>query len=612
MLRFSFPVEGVCSDLRATWSGQMKSSGVPASELMAEILSLLGPLGAMSEGEAAALVELNETYLAGRERVGLDTLVVVVEQLADFLEANGTHTEGVFRLSAPLSQLDALSILVVLRPELVTQDVLLRASAVTVAGVLKRMLSATAKPVLTVCENPVEAITDLWARKVLHRLVLLIKVLRNAPGTKMSESSFAVCLAPTLFGPDVLSSCDKDPQQAALLAQQMNRLFGDIVKRKDEFFPHPYVREQVTLFPMAGGSATSPRTHALTATGGPQPLSFQVVGTIPVADHKGAFNVIIIQVRSERGCFVLLRRYRQIFALHERLNAVYGETTLPEFPGKTIGGASMMSEEKVRRRIEKLRVWFAGVAQLDNVIHLPEMIHFLTSSSSATSEMDEALPSAPFAGGLVGKDKCPVCRHAFDTRAELLSHLQFSDCKMGHPVPVSDPNSSPPPAIVASVSKDGSPRSRSSKMLKKLISPRRTSEKELSASPRGSAASPKTSPRTASRPNTPISFSATSGGAAAFPGIPMKLIDESVSGGAAQTAAAQAVISMGAMSLDDSGSIGSNESSPRKSQGSPHQSSQRISPRGNTSPHLPSAVSAESPRNTSRGLPRAAKKSGQL
>jgi hypothetical protein len=91
----------------------------------------------------------------------------------------------------------------------------------------------------------------------------------------------------------------------------------------------------------------------------------------------------------------------------------------------------------------------------------------------------------------------------------------------------------------------------------------------------------------------------------------MKLIDESVGGGA-QSAAAQAVIAIGAMSHDDSGTIGSNESSPRKSQGSPHQSSQRSSPRGSTSPHLPSFVSAESPRNTSRGMPRATKKSGQL
>ncbi len=617
----------------------MKSSGVPASELMVEILSLVGPFGGMTEGEAASLVELNETYLAGRERVGLDTLVVVVEQLADFLEANGTHTEGVFRLSAPLSQLDALSILVVLRPELVTQDVLLRASAVTVACVVKRMLSSTAEPILTLCENPVDAIADLRARKVLHRLVLLIKVLGNAPGTKMSESSFSVCLAPTLFGPDVLSSCDKDPQQAAALSQQMNQLFSDIVKRKDEFFPHPYVREQVSVFPTPGGSSSprtqtlaassgrehgsvfptpggssSPRAQALAASSGPQPLSFRVVGTIPVADSKGAFNVFIIQVRSDRGCFVLLRRYRQIRALHERLEAVYGEAALPEFPGKTVGGASLMSAEKLRRRVEKLQVWFAGVAKLDNVINDAAMIHFLTSTSSSTSEMDEALPSAPFAGGLVGKDKCPVCRYAFDSRAELLSHLEFSDCKTGHPVPLvgGDPAAPPPIAVTLSASslKETSPRNRSSKILQKLISPRRSSEKDLNTtSPRGSGTggsgiSPKTSPRQLSRSNTPTSYSSSAGSSSAFPGIPLKLIDECVGGGATHSAAAQAV-------MTGSGA-GSTETSPRQSQGSPRQSS----PRSAAAAAGASSLS-DSPRKDSslggsgRVLPRLTKKSGQ-
>ncbi len=532
----------------------MKSSAVPASELMAAILELVGPFGALNDGEAASLVELNDSYLAGRDRVALDVLVPVVEQLAEFLEENGCHTEGVFRLSAPLSQLEALRLLVLFRPELVTRDVLLSASAVTVACLLKRMLASTAEPLLPLCDHPAESVTEPRARKVLHRVVLLTKALAAAPGTKMNESSFAVCLAPTLFGPDALSGHDNDPRHAAAQMQKMQQAFLDILQRSTELFPEPYERE------------TAPHSNAVSrqsqqqSTGAAVELSFQIVGSIPVVDSaRGPFNVYIIQVRSERGCFVILRRYRQIAALRERIDAVYGDGESRDFPAKSIG---QLSAAKLQIRLEKLRAWFSTVAKLDNVIQMPEMIHFLTSTSSATSEMDEALPSAPFAGGLVGKDKCPVCRFAFESRGELLSHLEFSDCKTGHPVP-------PPPvgltgATSSSPPLDTSPRSKGSSILQKLISPRRNSERDLS--PRGSGASnssPKSSPRTSvvSPRTSPRGGEGRRGSTAlgsglslgSFPGIPVKLIDDYVGGGVAQSASAEHLL----MFNNDGGSPGS-------------------------------------------------------
>lgn len=108
---------------------QQKST-VAESELQVAILDLVGPLSTLSKGEAAGLVELHESYLAGRERVSLPSLLQIVEWLSDFLEQQ-TFVEGIFRLSAPLAQLDALCILLMLRPELVSNEVLLRASAVS-------------------------------------------------------------------------------------------------------------------------------------------------------------------------------------------------------------------------------------------------------------------------------------------------------------------------------------------------------------------------------------------------------------------------------------------------------------------------------------------------
>ncbi len=94
--------------------------------------------------------------------------------MQDFLEnlGGGTFVEGIFRLSAPLAQLDALCILLFLRPELCTNELLLRASAVTVACVLKRVLGMSSTPILSVdSEDPVNDIDDPVAKKILHRLV---------------------------------------------------------------------------------------------------------------------------------------------------------------------------------------------------------------------------------------------------------------------------------------------------------------------------------------------------------------------------------------------------------------------------------------------------------
>jgi hypothetical protein len=158
---------------------QQKST-VDESELQTAMMDLVGPLGNLSKGEAVAIIELHESYLAGRERVSLPKLLQDVEWLGDFLEQNGTFTEGIFRLSAPLSQLDALCILLMLRPEIVTNEVLLRASAVTVACVFKRLVSLSATPILSMsADDPMEGVTDPMARKILHRVVRLSKTCKK-------------------------------------------------------------------------------------------------------------------------------------------------------------------------------------------------------------------------------------------------------------------------------------------------------------------------------------------------------------------------------------------------------------------------------------------------
>jgi|JI10StandDraft_1071094.scaffolds.fasta_scaffold1444007_2 hypothetical protein len=82
-------------------------------------------------------------------------------------------------------------------------------------------------------------LSDPIARKILHRVVLLIAKLGNAPGTKMNEAALAVCLAPTLFSRDVLDKLDA--MAAAKMSLQMNRAVSDIVARRQELFPEPYV-----------------------------------------------------------------------------------------------------------------------------------------------------------------------------------------------------------------------------------------------------------------------------------------------------------------------------------------------------------------------------------
>ncbi len=113
--------------------------------------------------------------------------------------------------------------------------------------------------------------------------------------------------------------------------------------------------------------------------------------------------------------------------------------------------------------------------------------------------MDEQLPSMPYSGA-VAKDRCPVCRATFEARNELLSHLQFSDCRTGRPVL---PSSTSPVRAASPPHMDTSPRGGAlgSKILK-LISPRRHSVSDLS---------PMSSPRSSMRES--------------FPGVPLKVVE---------------------------------------------------------------------------------------
>jgi hypothetical protein len=189
--------------------------------------------------------------------------------------------------------------------------------------------------------------------------------------------------------------------------------------------------------------------------------------------------------------------------------------------------------------------------------------------------MDEQLPSMPYSGA-VAKDRCPVCRATFDTRDELLSHLEFSDCRAGHPVPVargSSPrsqsasalpratNSSPPPEAV-------SPRTAIGSKILKLISPRRTSVAD-------------SSPPTQSRGSgLSVSFNSSD----SLPAVPVKKGSDLFYGGVGESVLATDVLELASSSdrmelhVKEGGSPRKDGGgSPRKDGVSPRKSNSRAS-----------------------------------
>lgn len=124
----------------------MRATSPPpdAARLTDELQALLGPWDPLSPTELDALVRANvrmsQAGSAGAT-VELPRLVGIVEHLCDYLARSGTFVEGVFRLSCASATLDALVLLVSMRPEKVSAAVLHRAGAVAIACLLKRLLA---------------------------------------------------------------------------------------------------------------------------------------------------------------------------------------------------------------------------------------------------------------------------------------------------------------------------------------------------------------------------------------------------------------------------------------------------------------------------------------
>ena len=120
-------------------------------------------------------------------------------------------------------------------------------------------------------------------------------------------------------------------------------------------------------------------------------LQFNITGTVPVASAlEKAFTVYIIQMTNANGTLMILKRYRQLLALHHHLEDVYGEDALPKFPGKKLLGNT--DERFLQKRSRKLAAYLQGAMNLKGILADEQVRKFLTTTVSAKNE-DELLPS---------------------------------------------------------------------------------------------------------------------------------------------------------------------------------------------------------------------------
>ena len=119
-------------------------------------------------------------------------------------------------------------------------------------------------------------------------------------------------------------------------------------------------------------------------------FKFEISGTVPVASaNEKPFTVYIIQMTNEKGTLTILKRYRQLLALHHRLEEIYGSSALPKFPGKKLIGNT--DEKFLQKRARQLSNYLDGIVKLENILKIPEVRSFLMTTVSAKNE-DELLP----------------------------------------------------------------------------------------------------------------------------------------------------------------------------------------------------------------------------
>lgn len=119
-------------------------------------------------------------------------------------------------------------------------------------------------------------------------------------------------------------------------------------------------------------------------------LHFHITGTVPVASAlEKAFTVYIIQMVNERATITILKRYRQLLALHHKLAEIYGEDRLPKFPRKKL--VNNTDERFLQKRARQLQEYLEGVAQLKGFLSIPDVRKFLTTTVSAKNE-NELVP----------------------------------------------------------------------------------------------------------------------------------------------------------------------------------------------------------------------------
>lgn len=120
-------------------------------------------------------------------------------------------------------------------------------------------------------------------------------------------------------------------------------------------------------------------------------LQFNISGTIPVASaYEKPFTVFIVEMSNAKGTLTILKRYRQLLALHHRLVEIYGEDKLPPFPRKKLIGNT--DEKFLQKRSRQLTQYLQGIVKLEGILKHQEVRAFLTTTVSAKTE-DELLPA---------------------------------------------------------------------------------------------------------------------------------------------------------------------------------------------------------------------------
>jgi hypothetical protein len=74
---------------------------------------------------------------------------------------------------------------------------------------------------------------------------------------------------------------------------------------------------------------------------------------------------------NERGTLTILKRYRQLLALHLRLVEIYGEAALPRFPSKKLIGNT--SEAFLQKRARELGAYLDGMVLLKDILRVREV-----------------------------------------------------------------------------------------------------------------------------------------------------------------------------------------------------------------------------------------------